>query len=188
MLLFKIILLAILLICAAVCVAVFISRKNPRSPRSWNNIVMLIFFVCTCHNLGVKYTIISLLYLSVCAFTFILLALSSSKTKFSNGYKTIYSALLDVNNPARMWSGGFSYNKFKGYSNLLLSPGLKEEQSYEPVKFNKLLHCALVPLWLIYFISKKAFNNSFRIGISFYSCTFKMRNKIKLFLKNIKDA
>jgi hypothetical protein len=178
MLLFKTILL-ILLACITMCAVVFVYRKILRLPDFWRNTGMIIFFVLSCHNFGLKWTTISILYLSVCFAIFILRALlASSKTKYDN--KTIYSALLR--------GTGFSYNKFKGYSKQPLNTRSEEEQETELIKLNSLVLCALVPLWLIYFLSKKTFNNSFRIVYSFYSNTFIIRNKITPFLKSIKIA
>lgn len=174
MLLFITILLTILLTYLAIGVTVFIYRNMPYS---WSYICMLIFFVYTCHHFGVSWKIISLLYLSVCLFSFIVRALFplSIKTRYAYSYKTGSSATSPGNN-------------FSLYSNYLHSQQIEEEQPNEIVKFNKLILCALVPLWLIYFLSRKTANHSFKFAGYFYSGTFSIKNKIITFFKNIKAA
>jgi hypothetical protein len=180
MLLFKAILIAILLVYVLVCGLVFIYRKLLHLSPFWCNVGMITFFVMTCHYFGVKAITILLLYASVCALTFIFRVLLLSTSKSANDYKTIYSALAEGNN--------FSYNKYNGYSNQLLSPEVIEGQQNKLLKFNGLLLCALVPLWLTYFFAYKTFNFLFRVGSSIYSKIFGMKNKITTIFKNIKAA
>jgi hypothetical protein len=176
MLLFKTILLIILLVCLALCAAVFIYNAAQRLSSFWRNTVLVAFFLHTCHNFGVGWTKILLLYISVCVVAFILRALFPfAKTKRG------YSIPIERNN--------FSYNSFTSYSNYLFhNQAVEEEQPVEYFKFNKFVLCALLPLWLIHFLSKKTINNSFSIGSSFYSSAFSLGNKIIMIFKNIKAA
>jgi hypothetical protein len=163
---------------ATLCTVLFIYRKVLRLSYFWRSLGMIIFFGYTCRNFEVSWTTISLLYLAACVLNFILCALfpSSSKTKYSDNYLTIYSALGKGNS--------YLYNRCKGYSR----HSAQEEERNEFINSGRVLLCALVPLWLIYFLSKEAFNNSFRIGNSFYSSTIRMKNKIITIFKNIKAA
>jgi hypothetical protein len=179
MLAFITILIAILLTCLAIGAFVFIYRKIVYLPLFWRNTAMILFFAYTSHYFSLKWTTISLLYLSVCIINFILQELFHSSKTRGVGYKTIYSTLLGGNN-------GSFYNH--GYSNYLRSQQVIEEQQNESFKFNKLILCAFVPLWLIYFLSQKTVNKSFKIAGYFYSNLFGMKNKMNLFLKNIKAA
>jgi hypothetical protein len=188
MLLFKSILVAILLIYLTVCVAVFIYRKVVRLSYFLRSLGMIIFFGYTCHNFGLSWTTISLLYLSVCVLNLILRALfpSSSKTKSAGGYLTIESALTGRR--------GFSYSKFNGYSSASFPLNQnndchhEEERRIDLPNFSRLFLRVFVPLWLSYCLAVETINNSFSCTNSFYSFTFNMKNKIKTIFKNIKAA
>lgn len=175
MLLFITTLLTILIIYLAVYIAVFSYRNVLHLPRSWRNIGMTVFFAYACHHFGIKWTIISLLYLSVCAITFILRALLYPlKTKSAN-YLTGYPDLEDEND--------FSRNKCLEHSSVpatVLSVA-NDEQQKARIKFNTLILCPFVPLCL-------AIKTSFNRYNFFYTVTFSVRNKIINFFKNIKAA
>jgi hypothetical protein len=183
MLLFKI-LIAILLFYIAACAVVFVYHKILRLSRFWRNLGMLIFFVVTCHNFGLKWTTISLLYLLVCVLNFILRSLMPSQTKFSNDYLTIDAALIKGSN--------FSYDKFKGYLNASPPPNQnqvchhEEERRSDLPKISRLFLRAFVPLWLTCFWAIQFFSNSFKSSDSFHSFTFIVKNIIIKNLKNIK--
>jgi hypothetical protein len=174
MLLFKVLLLTILLVCA-----VILYRKISRLSYFWSNTFVIIFLAYTCHHFGIKWTTISLLYLSVCLVTFILRALlSSSRRRHTNYYKSIYSQ-----------TGGNNFSFYNhGYSKYLPAQQVADELSNKLLRFNKLVLCAFVPLWLAYFITSKTVNLSFRIGASLFPGIFIAGNNPIPFLKNIKAA
>jgi hypothetical protein len=186
MLYFKAILLIILSGYLATCVVVFSYHKIIRLPRFWRNMGMTIFFIETCYYFGVKPVIISLLYLSVCAVTFILRALLnefSPQTNSADDDKTFYSGLL-----LRRYA---SLN-YRMHSNPLVGGGTDlpalttENGESDALKLNQLLLCVLVPLWLSCFLAYKTYRLSYGILNSIYPNTFRIKNKIITILKSIK--
>lgn len=170
--------IAILMAYLSICTVIVICHKLVRLPLVWRNTGMIIFFAIACHYFGLKTTTIIVLYVIVRASVFILQVLFPSvflTTKSADLYKTIYATLLDGND---FYCG---YKK-QAYQQ---SPKLLEEQQDESIDFNKLVIYALVPLWLICFLSHKAFTNSFKFGsyLAFMVSTKRIAD-----LKNIKAA
>jgi hypothetical protein len=97
---------------------------------------------------------ILLYYVLICALTFILHALSISKTKFANNYKIIYSALLKENN--------LLYNNYKRYSNPL--PQFSQNENAQCTGVNRNINNAWSLHWQRLIV--EAFNNPFRFSES----------------------
>jgi hypothetical protein len=169
MLLFIIILIAYISICA-LCV---ICRKLVRLSPVWHNVNMILFFSLTFHYLGIITISILLLYVLAGVLLFILQSLITLvylATKSSD-----YSDILDNDN----FSCGF-----KKYSIFLQNR--EEEGQNEFVRLNKSFLYTLVAVWLIYFLSRKIFTNSFKIDDYLAFIVNNMSNKRIPGLKNIK--
>jgi hypothetical protein len=168
MLLFTIILIAYISICGLIVIC----RKLVRLSSVWHTVNMILFFSLTCHHLGIITISILLLYVLARVLLFILQSLIS----------LVYLAKKSSDYPDSLDKDNFSCG-VKKYSIFLQSPD--DERQNKFFRINKLFLYTLAAVWLIYFLSRKVFANSFKIG---GYLAFIMSHKRIPDFKNIKAA